>query len=211
MKKYFFSFVSCAAIFAAALTVSLSGCSFEDPAEPLEVDMTRTATIEGTLLWNNNTSTIPPNPAQSPSTTNPARVPTYTAPPAASINIVATIPYSALNPSASGIYTVPQSDITYSATDGKFTVKVPVGIDQSFNVVTINVSSFIGTRTVEDLSLPPDANPPRATKTQTGSWSLNGGPIVVPNVVAGTTALLPSNTHRLLNFQEGTAVGDNAP
>lgn len=137
MKKVF-NFIAVAVV---ALSFGLSGCSNEDPASPLDVDMNRTATIQGTILINTDEFAD-------------ADKQTWSSP--KEISVIATVDYDQLNPlAASGSYTVPTSAITYSK--GNFSFKIPVGVGATD--IKVKVQQFTGTVDIKD--------PADATKRKT--------------------------------------------
>ena len=175
MKKLF----SFCAVTITVLSLGLSSCTKEDPAKPLEVDWNRTGTVEGTILYVNDETTTPKK---------------YAAP--SSLEISATIPYSDLNSGASGTYSIPKSNITYTGSTGKFSVKVPVGVNGAD--VTIRVSSFTGTRREDDGG---------TSVTVNGIWSLTSpATISANNVQQDQTTLV---NERTLTFTAANAVGDD--
>jgi len=161
-----------------ALSLGLSGCAKEDPAKPLDIGSFKTATVEGTILYITDVTT---------GTTQK-----YSSPPTLEIN--ASIPYSALKSGATGTYYIPKKDITYSG--GKYTVTVPVG--PSGANVTIIVSPFLGTQKQTKSGSNIDVN---------GLWRLSGGnSFTVNSVLPGQTAL---ETVKKLYFTEQDGVGSD--
>lgn len=112
------------AIVALALSFGLSSCGNEDPASPLTVNTSRTATIEGVVLVNAN------------ETATPAK---YSAPENA-VTVEALIPYSSLIPGggATGNYRVTGT----TNADGTYSLSVPVGANPT--TVTVKVLGFKG-------------------------------------------------------------------
>ena len=111
------------AVATVAIALSLTGCSKEDPAKPLEVDLNRTARVEGNILYNTDI-TISPQKWSAPS----------------SLTIIASVPYSDLNAGAKGTYYIPSTKITYNS--GKYSIEATVGLSGA--TVTIKVCSFTG-------------------------------------------------------------------
>lgn len=122
MKKVF-SFFALAAI---VLSVGLNSCSKDDPADALNVDTERTATLKGKVLINANETD-----------------PRWSAP--ATVTITATVPYNSLNSKATGNYVVPKENITYTAATGEFTIIAPVGVTGS--TISVTLDQFPGTVT----------------------------------------------------------------
>lgn len=115
-------------VFVTALLATglfISSCSTEDPATPLNVNMNQTATVCGKILINRN-ETVSPQIWSAPE----------------NISIMATVPYSSLNSSATGTYVIPLSNITYKPS-GEFEIKAPVGIEGS--TITVKFFDFKGT------------------------------------------------------------------
>lgn len=112
---------------AIVLSLGLSGCAKEDPANALDVDMNRTATINGTILVNADITKAPADQK-------------YSAPAITNESFIVTVPYSALNSGAAGTYVLPKDKITYSS--GKYVITVPVGVSNT--QVTIKISDFTG-------------------------------------------------------------------
>ena len=106
MKKVNLIFASA----AFALSVGLSGCAKEDPAKPLEINLNKTATIKGTVLYVENHSVTEP---------------TYKAAPISGSDIKIKIPYSDLNSLYMGYdyYIVESKNI--SCSNGEFTATIP--------------------------------------------------------------------------------------
>ena len=96
------------------LSLGLSGCVEEDPAKPLEVDWSRTATLKGKILINEDISTGKPQRWTSPNITNQY--------------FVVTMDYSELITTATGVYFLPNEKIDYNRNTGVFIITVPVGI-----------------------------------------------------------------------------------
>ena len=119
------------AMAAVALSLGLSNCAKEDPAKPLEIDQTRTATIKGVVLINADITKAPADQK-------------YSAAPIKATDFVVTIPYDAFNSGASGTYFLPKDKINYNASTGEFTITVPVGGNGTTDV-SIVISDFLGT------------------------------------------------------------------
>ena len=120
MKKQLFSILA-----MAVLALGLTSCAKDDPATVVEIDHTRTATVQGKILVNTD------------ETITPAR---WSAP--SSVNFIATLPYSSLHSGASGTYVIPQENISYNSSTGEFTITAPVGYNGS--AVTVKFEDFKG-------------------------------------------------------------------
>ncbi|RYZ46124.1 MAG: hypothetical protein EOP49_23900 [Sphingobacteriales bacterium] len=101
----------------------MASCSKEDPAMPLEINAEQTATINGKILINKDENTATPK---------------WAAP--ANVQIIATVPYSELNSSASGTYAI--KTVSYNATTGEFSIVAPVSANGS--VITVKFADFKG-------------------------------------------------------------------
>ena len=121
MKKQLFSILA-----MAVLALGLTSCSKDDPAQPVTVDETATATIIGYVSYVPDLSTG------------------KTAYPAGSdVTVTATVPYSSLNGGiATGNLEIAAS---YNATTGQYKIDVPATLATTA-LVTINVSAFTGDR-----------------------------------------------------------------
>lgn len=124
MKKQLFSILAV----AAALVMGLSSCSKDDPSTPLNIELEKTATIQGTILYNGDV-------------TKALADQKWSAPDA--VTIIATLPYANLHTSAAGTYTIPSDKISYNKSTGEFTIIAPVGT--SATTVTVKVCAFKGT------------------------------------------------------------------
>ena len=116
-----------------ALSLGLSGCVKEDPAKPLEVDWSRTATIKGTLLVEGDIfSAVPKWSAPVPyrGLTDFREV------------FIVSIDYNYLVSRSEGRYYLPKEKISYSLITGEFTIEVPVGVAPT--QVLIRLSDFYG-------------------------------------------------------------------
>ena len=123
MKKQLFSILA-----MAILALGLTSCSKDDPAQPVTVDETATATIIGYVSF-------------VPDLTGAAK-PAY--PAGSNVTITATVPYSSLN---GEITTTGNLEIaaSYDATTGRYKIDVPATLAATASV-TINVSAFTGDR-----------------------------------------------------------------
>jgi hypothetical protein len=160
MKKVFSFF----ALAAVALSVGLTSCGKEDVAEPLNVDLNRTATVKGKILVNTDE-------------TKAAADQKWSAP--GGVTLTATVPYSSLNGSAkTGDYVVAAEKIQYSSSTGEYTITVPVGVNAT--TVTVKLAQFTGEV---------KRNVPGTTDTKTYSviWSGSTGSV---SVTPGTTGYI---------------------
>ena len=175
MKKVFRFFVAA----AIALPLALSSCSKEDPAEPLEVDLTKSGTFKVTLLAVTNTFASPQ---------------VYAAAPITKDNIVATVPYNTLNSSASGNYLIPKGNIDYNTSTGVLEVKNVPTVENGITL-TVKIIPVLGTRTE-----------PSSTGTESvsvaGIWSYSYS--ITENILPGASA---QQTFKVVNFAPDKAVG----
>lgn len=121
MKKQLFSILAV----TTALVLGLTSCAKEDTASNLEVDLSRTATIQGKILVNTDETAVNPR---------------WSAP--STVSLIATVPYSSLNAQASGTYVIPKENISYESSTGIFTIKAPVSVQGT--VVTVKFEDFKG-------------------------------------------------------------------
>jgi len=177
MKKFLYFFCATAMV----LSLGLSSCVKEDPARPLEVDLSKTATVQGRILFNTDLTLTEP---------------VLTAPSAANVTITARINYSSIVNGGSGVHII--QNITYNASTGDFTIQVPVS--EWGGTVTISINDFTGTQRQQDFSVTPTS-----TIVRNGRWS---GTISSPFVAAGETVILPTT---VLGFTRLDGVGDPAP
>jgi hypothetical protein len=177
MKKKFLSILT-----VLAFTLGLVSCSSsEDPAEPLYVNLERTATITGKILVNEDETSLS-SVWKAPNGVTAA-------------SFIATIPYSDLNSGATGTYIIPQENITYESNTGIFKIKAPVSVRGS--VVTVKFQDFNGNvrmlvngsgRTVpviwQSKTLTSDKVFPRETYNLP-YWKLNGSYFYIIDTKAG--------------------------
>ena len=121
-------------IFAAAmfcLSFGVNSCTNEDPANPLEINLSRTATISGVLLLNRDL-TVDADDRK------------WSAPDVTTDIFYVTVPYEELtgNSEAEGDYVVPKSNFKLNSS-GEFEITVPVGAKAT--EVTVKINSFEGT------------------------------------------------------------------
>lgn len=159
MKKVFSFF----ALVAVVLSVGLTSCGKEDVAEPLNVDLNRTATVKGKILVNADE-------------TKDAVDQKWSAP--SNVTLTATVPYRSLNGSATGTYVVASDKIQYSSSTGEFSITVPVGINAT--TVTVKLAQFAG-EVKKFVGVTTD------TKTYSVIWSSSTDDI---DVTPGTTGYL---------------------
>jgi len=126
MKKVFSFF----ALTAIGLSLGVSSCSNEDPAKPLDINLKRTATIKGALLYVSDETEAAPG--------------VWSAPNVNEDDFYVTVNYSELtgNNNAKGVYVLPKDKIKYAKKDGTFTITVPVGISDTW--VNVKINSFEG-------------------------------------------------------------------
>ena len=124
MKKQLFSILAV----AAALVLSLSSCSKDDPADAVQIKTERTATVSGTIV-------IPQNRKPDADGKYYYAVPQMTA-----SDITATVTYAELmaDTTLTGTYTVPAENITFDAATGKYTVTTTVSHTETELVITLN-------------------------------------------------------------------------
>jgi len=160
MKKVFNFFVSAA---IGLSTVVFSSCEAkEDPAKPVEVNMAKTATINGRLLCNVDRTLAEQR---------------LTAPPTTSVDLGASIEYHFIRSGLLGTYVI--DNITYNPTTGDFTIVVPVGNDGG--TVNIWLSPFTGTQRQFGIG---------GSVERAGSWSASisnqfvrpGQTIIIPTI-----------------------------
>lgn len=115
MNKKLFGLLS---VCCMALVLGFTSCKQEDPAEPLNVNMDKYATIQGTVLINKNTSLDAD--AQRYSSIRPDDFILTT--------VIRNAELNALAGASSGNWTrIFTGKEYYNDTDGTFTIKVPVG------------------------------------------------------------------------------------
>lgn len=124
MKKHLFSVLAV----ATALILGLSSCAKEDPASPLNADMTQTATIIGYITYEPNLSIPAPN--------------TTVFVPSANVKITATMNYSDIKAGTTGKFILPTS---YDESTGLYKVEVPATNNAAANV-TVSIDSYVGTQ-----------------------------------------------------------------
>ena len=177
MKKVFCFFAAA----AIGLPLMLSSCAKEDPAKPLEVNLSKTGTFKTTILAVTNTTVTPQ---------------TYAAAPITKENIVATVLLRQLNPglgaSNTSTYLVPNSDIDYNASTGVLEIKVPT-VDAGVTL-TVSIISASGRRM---------QGSPAAEVV--GIWSY-GGSAITPTIYPGATV---QQAHKVMDFTEGKGPGSN--
>jgi len=125
MKRVFSFFT----VTALVLLVSLNGCVQEDPAKPMEIDWSRTATLKGVVMVNSDVTKVSSDQV-------------WRAADITSDNFIVTINYPDLANGATGVYTVPKENIVYTKSDG-YTIVAPVGLYGT--TIRIKVTDFNGT------------------------------------------------------------------
>ena len=126
MKRVYSFFVTA----AICLSLGVNGCTDEDPAKPLDIDMQRTATIQGVLLHNADEEQSPQKWSVLPRS--------FTVD-----NFFVTVDYEDLTDDfRTGTYILPKSMISYNNSNGTYHITVPVGKNSTY--VEINITSFEG-------------------------------------------------------------------
>ena len=96
-----------------SLSFGLTGCAEEDPAKPLDVDWSRTATVKGQILIQDGQE------LRYPDLTNE--------------DFIVGIPYSCFKSGVGGMFTIPADKIIYQ--HGEFIITVPAGTGQTLVVI----------------------------------------------------------------------------
>lgn len=171
-----------ALIALGGLSMGMASCSKEDPATPLEINAEQTATINGKILINKDENTATPK---------------WAAP--ANVQIIATVPYSELNSSASGTYTI--KNVTYNATTGEFAIVAPVSANGS--VITVKFADFKG-----EVVVPTVVNGTPSTETIKVIW--NSKTANSNNLVPGEVYNLPTwELNGAADYTIDNSVGDD--
>lgn len=171
-----------ALIALGGLSMGMASCSKEDPATPLEINAEQTATINGKILINKDENTATPK---------------WAAP--ANVQIIATVPYSQLNSSASGTYTI--KNVSYNATTGEFAIVAPVSANGS--VITVKFADFKG-----EVVVPTVVNGTPSTETIKVIW--NSKTANSNNLVPGEVYNLPTwELNGAADYTIDNSVGDD--
>lgn len=188
MKKQLFSILAV----AAALVLSLSNCSNDDPADALEVNIERTATITGTIVIQQNQQRDADGKLY------------YSVPQMTANDIKVTVAYTQLGYAVAGVYEVPTSNITFDTATGRYTIISPVGPSATDVVITLNDIS--GTQNQDTGEL--DANNDPIYAQVNGVWKAPLGPKTVSGI---KPSQVKDEGVWILGFTKTTQNGSVAP